>query len=144
MKEAQDALQAKLDEATAAKDALAAQLETAKTEAEAQVKAAQDAAAAQLETAKTEAEAQLKAAQETAKAELDSVTKDLTAQVEAAVAEKTGLEEKIQTLTAENETLKKAADFAGMDLESLQGVVEQLKAPLEKLGYTLSLEKKAE
>ena len=41
------------------------------------------------------------------------------------------------------EALKKAQDFDNMNLETLQEIVEKLKAPLEKLGYTLQLEKKA-
>ena len=58
-------------------------------------------------------------------------------------AEKT-LKEAVDTAKAEAEAaLKSALDFDNMNLETLQEFVKKLQAPLEKLGYTLQLEKKA-
>jgi len=118
---------------TAEKDQLKADLETAKAAAE---KAATDA--------KAEVQAQL----DSVTAEKDQLAAELeTAKQEAAAAAKT-VEEAAATAAeaakAEvEEALKKALDFDNMNLETLQEIVEKLKAPLEKLGYTLQLEKKA-
>jgi predicted nucleic acid-binding Zn-ribbon protein len=59
----------------------------------------------------------------------------------AAEAKEKELAEKITTLTAENETLKKATDFASMKITDFEELVKKANEALKKLGYSLTLEK---
>ena len=52
-------------------------------------------------------------------------------------------EDKIRKLTEENELLKKASDFSGMDEKTLTEVFKKVAPALEKFGYKVSLTKEA-
>ena len=79
---------------------------------------------------------------------LQGQAEEAKAGLEALQAEKDALAEQLKTLTEENEALKQAGeaatDYLSMGEEELTSLVEALKEPLEKLGYTLTLDKKAE
>ncbi len=71
-----------------------------------------------------------------AQTKIDSLTKD----AEKAAKDAEG---KIRKLTEENELLKKASDFTGMDEKTLTEVFKKIAPALEKFGYKVSLTKEA-
>ena len=72
----------------------------------------------------------------TLQTKIDSLTKD----AEKAAKDAEG---KIRKLTEENELLKKASDFTGMDEKTLTEVFKKVAPVLERFGYKVSLTKEA-